>query len=165
MLWALYGQKLTIYRYVEKFDTIYMYVSPLFSLSLTHTEIFWNIISTVLPKSLNDQAKLNYAISALHPDWGNNTKSKSIMRDEWIAITPSGFNVTVLPAKYICRQGCNKKHRSEYYVWHKGGPSSDGKMKSAQRGNLWFLRKDWEERTSNSSVIGEEWLKEITMPV
>ena len=127
-------------------------------------ETFWKTISTVLPESMNDQAKLNYAISALHPDWGNTT-SKSIMRNEWTATTPSGFNVTVLPAKYICRQACSKKHRSEYYVWHKGGKSSDGKISTAQQVNLWFLRKDWEARTNNSSITGKEWLKEITAPV
>jgi hypothetical protein len=132
--------------------------------SSPQTETFWKTMSNVLPTCTNDQAKLNYAISALHPNWGNTT-SKSIMRDEWTATTSSGFKVTVLPAKYICRQACSRKHRSEYYVWHKGGKSSDGKMSTAQRGNLWFLRKDWEARTSNSSIIGEEWLKEITVPV
>ena len=128
------------------------------------TEVFWKTMSSVLPECTNDQAKLNYAISALHPDWGNTT-SKSIMRDKWTATTPSGFNVTVLPARYVCRQDCSKKHTSEYYVWHKGGRSSDGKMTTAQRGNLWFLRKDWETRTTNSSATGEEWLREISAPV
>jgi hypothetical protein len=114
---------------------------------------------------MNDQIKLNYAISALHPDWGNTT-SKSILTDEWTATTPSGFKVTVLPDKYICRQACSRKHRSEYYVWHKGGPTnSDWKMKYAQEGSSWFLRKDWETVTSNSSATGEEWLKEITAPL
>ena len=121
-------------------------------------------VSTVLPVSLNDQARLNYAISALQPDWGN-TESKSILKDEWKATTGAGFNVTVLPAKYICRQGCSRKYRSQYYVWHKGGLKSDGKMRYAQQGRLWFLRKDWENRTTNSSAIGEEWLREITEPV
>ena len=113
---------------------------------------------------MNDQIKLNHAILALHPDWGNTT-SKSILTDEWTATTPSGFNVTVLPAKYICRHECSVEHRSEYYVWHKGGPTnSDGKRKYAVEGHSWFLRKDWQTLTRNSLATGEEWLKEITAP-
>lgn len=118
-------------------------------------------MSTILPKSMNDQARLNFAIASLQPDWGS-TESKSIMMDEWIGTTETGFKVTVLPAKYICRQLCSGKHRSEYYVWHKGGQNSDGKMKYAQKGRLWFLSSDWQARTDNSSATGEEWLKEIT---
>ena len=132
--------------------------------SSPHTEVFWNTMSSVLPKSMNDQARLNYALSALQPNWGNN-EAKSIITDEWVATTPTGFKVIVLPARYVCRQGCSRKHRSEYYVWHKGGQNSDGKMRYAQRGRLWFLRKDWESRTSNSSATGQEWLEEITEPV
>ena len=113
---------------------------------------------------MNDQARINFGLATLQPDWGN-TDSKSIMKDEWVATTTTGFNVTVLPAKYICRQLCSGKHRSEYYVWHKGGVNSDGKMKTAQRGRLWFLRHDWENRTTDSSATGEEWLREITAPV
>ena len=130
-------------------------------LFIAPTEIFWNTMSSVLPRSMNDQARLNNALSILQPDWGN-IKDKSIMQNEWVATTPVGFKVTVLPAKYICRQGCKQKHRSEYYVWHKGGLNSDGKMKNAQRGRLWFLRKDWENITSNSSATGQQWLTEIT---
>ena len=132
-------------------------------LYLSHAEVFWNTMSRLLPKSMNDQARLNYAISALQPDWGE-MNSKSILTDEWVAITPSGFKVTVLPARYICRQGCSRKRKSEYYVWHKGGDNSDGKINVAQRGRLWFLRKDWEARAVNSSTSGVEWLKEITEP-
>lgn len=131
-------------------------------LSHTPTEMFWDTISTIQPQSMNDQIKLNYAISAFHPDWGNTT-SKSILTDEWTARTPSGFKVTVLPAKYICQHECNVTHRSEYYVWHKGGPTnSEGKMKHALEGSSWFLKKDWEAITSNSLATGEKWLKEIT---
>lgn len=121
-------------------------------------------MSSILPKSMNDQARLNNAISSLQPDWGN-VEAKSIMDNEWVATTPTGFKVTVLPAKYICRQQCSRKHRSEYYVWHKGGLNSDGKMMNAKRGRLWFLRNDWENRTSNSSATGQQWLTEITEPV
>ena len=121
-------------------------------------------MSTILPNSMNDQARLNYALSALQPDWGD-TQSKNILKDEWVATMASGFKVTILPARYICRQGCSRKHQSEYYVWHKGGQNSEGKMNVAQRGKLWFLRRDWEVRTANSSSSGDEWLKEITEPV
>ena len=62
------------------------------------TEIFWNTMSSILPRSMNDQARLNNAISMLQPDWGN-IEGKSIKQNEWVATTPAGFKVTVLPAK------------------------------------------------------------------
>lgn len=129
-----------------------------------HAEIFWDAMSDVLPNSMNDQARLNFALSVLQPDWGE-TVSKNILTDAWMATTPCGFKVTVLPARSICRQDCNKKHRSEYYVWHKGGQSSEGKMRYAERGRLWYLRRDWEERTNVSSATGTDWLREITQPL
>ena len=111
----------------------------------------------------NDQIKLNNALKAMHPDWGD-TEGKSILDDEQIATTQSGLKVTVLPAKYVCRQDCNKDKRDQYYIWHKGGKKvSSGKKANlnSKKVRLWFLREDWEDR-ENSSSTGEDWLREIT---
>ena len=119
-------------------------------------------MSSILPMKLNDQVKLNSALNAMHPDWGD-TRNKDILYDVWTAITPDGFKVTILPSKYVCRQKCDIQKRDQYYVWHKGGSrSTDGKMVYAQQGRLWFLRKDWERTSRNSTSMGDDWLREIT---
>ena len=119
-------------------------------------------MSTVLPKSYNDQSRLNHALDQLRPDWGD-SKTHDIMDKEWVGTTKSGFRVTILPGKHVCRQKCARKRRDMYYVWHKGGSGKEGKVSYAQQGRLWFLRKDWEEVTNSSRTIGIEWLRGIAM--
>lgn len=111
--------------------------------------------------TLNDQVKINCALNTMQPDWGD-TADKDILYDEWVATTPDRLKVTILPSKDVCRQTCKAEKRDQYYIWHRGGKrDTDGKIKYAIRGRLWFLKKDWESKR-NSSVSGEEWLREIT---
>ena len=137
-------------------------------------EQFWNIFSQVLKeikgpasnRSFNDQIKLNIALSAMQPDWGD-TEGKSILYDEWTAMTPSGFKVTILPSKYVCRaKACDAEKVDRYYIWHKGGQRGKGSSELDNRNNkqrsVWFLRDDWRSR-EYSSTTGEDWLREITV--
>ena len=69
--------------------------------------------------------------------------------------------MTILNEKYICRRTCARKRKSLYYVWHNGGKSSEGKIKQAKKGQMWYLRDDWTERSHDSIAKRTEWLKEI----
>lgn len=118
-------------------------------------------MSHVLPKTLNDQVKLNNALDAMHPKW-ESYANKDTLYNEKKATTPDGFKVTILPSTYVCRQTCDIQNKEQYYVWHRGGSrSTEGKRVYAKRGRLWFLRMDWESRSNSCLKKGEEWLREI----
>ena len=124
-----------------------------------------NITSTMVRHNFDDQARLNYGLEAMRPSWGDPRKRRNFLNDEHTGVTPNGFKVTIASGREICRHYCNIKDRSRYYIWHKGGGPNDTKqkVKYAEEGKLWFLRKDWEAKTNSSSSVGEDWLKEISV--
>ena len=131
-----------------------------------NTEGFWATMSKDEPTKrqymYDDQAKLNFALLAMHPDWGE-TRRLDIRRHEKIATTQSGFKVTILSAKHACRKDCSIKPKSSYYIWHGHSPpgSAAKKAKNENRAGLWFLRDDWESHSS-TALTGEQWLRSIS---
>ena len=131
------------------------------------SEQFWeavsqvNITSTMLRHNYDDQARLNYGLAAMRPSWD---KHGNVLYHELEGETAGGFKVTIASGKEICRHYCSLRERSKYYVWHKGGgPNGVKEEKFAQQGQLWYLKEDWEERTNSSSLLGMEWLREISV--
>ena len=118
-------------------------------------------MNAVLPNSYNDQARLNNALLKLDVQWGK-SRYKDIITEDWQGTTSNGLNVTVLSARKMCRQTCNRRFKEGYYVWHKGGSGTGGKMRYAEQGGVWFLRKDWEDASGQSTVTGMDWLRYIS---
>lgn len=134
------------------------------------TEQFWeavskvNITSTMTQHSFDDQAQLNYGLDAMRPSWGDPRKHRNVLYHKQTGVTPSSFKVTIASGREICHHYCTLKERLMYYVWHKGEKQNDTREKmgfAAEDGKLWFLKRDWESRTNNSSLLGEKWLQDI----
>ena len=114
----------------------------------------------------DDQMRLNYALKGMNPVWedasgrtGTNLNKLTTLT----ARTAGGFTVTLLPAEVICRSQCNERLQSQYYVWHKlTRKNISSKTTNTGQAKLWYLRKDWEALSHNSSASGVQWLKEIT---
>ena len=107
----------------------------------------------------DDQVRLNFALLAMDPDWGH-TRRLNIRDHKKVATTPSGFKVTVVPNKLACRQDCNSKLKSSYYIWHGYGTRKAKKAAKAKTAGLWFLRDDWE--SLNCTATGEQWLRALS---
>ena len=107
----------------------------------------------------NDQLRLNCALEVMNPVWKYEWREKTFEKMK-LATTASGFSVTMLPEKMMCRVHCSKHFQWKYYVWHK--PSSkhvESKTNSSEQFKLWFLKSDWENQSSSAN--GEQWLKDI----
>lgn len=123
-----------------------------------------NITSSMIRHNYDDQARLNYALAAMRPSWGDKDKRGNVLYRELNGETAGGFKVTIASGNEICRHYCTAKDRSKYYVWHKGGGPNGVKEKEkfAQEGKLWYLKEDWERTTNSSSLLGADWLWEIS---
>ena len=112
-------------------------------------------MSKVEPKksfASNDQARLNFALLAMDPDWGH-TRQLNIHDHKKVAVTPSGFKATILPSKLACRHECSTKPKSSYYIWHGHVSGIEKKVDEENTAGLWFLRDDWE--SLNCTATGE----------
>lgn len=118
-------------------------------------------MSSVLPNSYNDQARLNNALLKLGVKWGE-SRLQDYMTTDWKGTTDVGLRVTILSGLKVCRQSCSKANIDKYYIWHKGGSGKDGKRKNALRGGLWYLKSDWETLTEDSTLTGIDWLRAIS---
>ncbi len=119
-------------------------------------------MSTVIPSSTDDQARLNYALKAMQVTWKG---TFSINLIERLGLGVNGFSAVVLPTRIFCRtKSCLRKNLQEYYVWHQGGDGRD-KRTSALHNSVWYLKNDWEEVSNGTVAAGRDWLGEIARPV
>lgn len=122
---------------------------------LSYTENFWNTVSKVDYTIDDDQRKINDALVQMNLNW--------TVADNWMGRSPSGFTLTILPHKYMCRLGeCKMKEKSYYYVWHHGG-GLNSKVARAQSDHVWFLVKDWLQIAKKNTAVGVEWLRKIKL--
>ena len=108
----------------------------------------------------DDQARLNYALLQINPDW-EETKTLSSHDHQKVGKTSNGFKVTLLSGKEACQQDCGHAVQKSTYIWHGYSPGSMNKQTAkAETAKLWFLREDWE--AYNGTATGEHWLKVVS---
>ena len=125
-----------------------------------HSELFWDTWNKGVGGA-DDQKRLNYVMSAMTITWD----SKSVRAVESHAKGERGFKVTALSQLQVCRLGkCHARDVGHYYIWHKGGGKNrDSKIKTSSEIGSWYLKKDWESITRETTAKGVEWLRKISV--
>ena len=105
-------------------------------------------------QNTNDQYRLNFALQSLGIRWGVDDNVQ-------VGICQNGLKVAVLPNSLACRgiKNCHPEERAQYYIWHAGFRTEEGKVDGAKRGNAWFLRERWKDVERH--LVGYEWLLKI----
>eukprot|EP00731_Ephydatia_muelleri_P031958 Em0023g465a len=122
------------------------------------TEQYWETMASIhlmVPwQNTNDQYRLNFALQSLGIRWG-------VDDDVQVGICQNGLKVAVLPNSLACRgiKNCHPEERAQYYIWHAGFRTEEGKVDGAKRGNAWFLRERWKDVERH--LVGYEWLLKI----
>ena len=128
------------------------------------TETLWNAMhSKRMDKTVDDQIRINLALHKSNLSW----KSKTLYDNQSnVGINKDGVSVAVLPPKYICRLTCVLNESSEIFIWHKSGGGHSALWKSHQnsKSHIWFLRRDYEKKSSSHDLTGLQWLEWITLP-
>lgn len=119
---------------------------------------------------------MNYALDSCGIQWQE--VGESIQNHSIDGQCLNGLRVSVLSQSDICRRECNSKgNRSGFYVWHQlSKKTGSDKVKMAQEGRVWFLRRNWRELTFGSgldrenvtvgsNLLGNEWLASLSVSV
>ena len=74
--------------------------------------------------------------------------------------------MTILPYNQICRTSCGRGLLTgeSLYVWHSHAKKiGNAKKKTAKRGSVWFLSKDWRNIDSMGKLNGSKWLTSLSI--
>ena len=77
-------------------------------------------------------------------------------------ITKTGLKVTLISYKAVCRS-CHSSQRHKYYVWHNFAKTPLEKQTTAQRGSVWFVKKDWKYINEHSTATSINWIREFSI--
>ena len=116
-----------------------------------------------MDKTTDDQKRINFALFKSSLQWGNKEHQ---FDHASVGTNRDGVRVAVLPRKYICRKTCSLAEGSETVIWHQsgGGHSASWKSKQNLKSAVWFLRPDYDSRSVEPSVTGQQWLERLTLP-
>ena len=145
-------------------------VKLIFVILIFSTEFMWECTSNVTSQKA-DQCKINavlldYFDIKYTPEKEENGCTNKIMNKncDKTGITKTGLKVTLISYKLICRH-CEISKRSQYYIWHHTTlhKTSEEKQMAAERGLLWFVKKDWEYINEHSTATGINWIREFSL--
>lgn len=130
---------------------------------LTVTELFWNKASSVYNDTIDDQVKINHALSSLKVRWFTESSCSHVSECTVYGRAWGGLNVVLLPEQIVCRHCTYNSPHTDMVVWHqlveKVGKS---KEKVAKSRKMWYLKPGWRRISSGSSLVGGEWVQQIT---
>lgn len=135
---------------------------PCFNALLLSPERLWEAARDVDRATESDQQHVNNAMIAINVKWFTHLNCSDPFHCHIFGVGRHGLNITLVPQTILCRRGCNPSLRDHLYLWHYVAPH-DGikKAKGLRIGDLWYLREDWSEVCSSSSLTGSDWLRQL----
>ena len=110
----------------------------------------------------SDQQHVNNAMIAMNVQWFTCFNCSDPYYCHIYGVGHHGLNITLVPQTILCRRGCKPSLRKHLYLWHYVAPNNElEKAKGLQVGDAWYLREDWSEISSRSSLTGSDWLRHM----
>ena len=125
--------------------------------------MFWNVASTVSNNIVDDQVRINQALSNLSVQWYMERNCSKVPSCVVYGKARGGVGVVVLPGQIVCRHCHKKSQHPQLFVWHQlVAKVGDTKEKLAKERHMWYLKPSWKKISSVSNLVGKEWLQQIT---